>query len=231
MSQRPKIGREDVDQIVQNVNEARGECGIDPVTAANLGFVRGRSPKHDVIVGLERYEVTPGQFALFHYMTQTPDNKAGTRYVRVDFSKTLTLIPIINGKILLLNRFRHGTKGLRWNLPRGWSMPELTTHEDRVHEMLVRRLGAATVNAMGSYAFEYLGDLDEDDAVRETPSDVYVVTAQMDESVLPKRHGDSQLRFKPWMEAVSLVRDQSSMGAFMRFISHKGLVQDLSALR
>lgn len=66
-----------------------------------------------------------------------PDNSPGT-YIRIlpaNGKNGTVIIPVVNGKILLINHYRHALRRFSWELPRGFAEDDLDAIENAKKEL------------------------------------------------------------------------------------------------
>jgi len=90
-------------------------------TGRALGVVY-ESPYHLIVVDLMVND--NGEYFTYLRILNPNGNRNG-----------VVMIPFCNNKIVLLRQFRHGTRKLEWELPRGFAEPNLTAKETAAKEI------------------------------------------------------------------------------------------------
>lgn len=208
----------DVEEGLRQYNAYCRRYGFPEETLAGLGWVDGRAPVHDIVIGVEEVIEVRNLYVEFVLKVVYPDGNTGRRLKRVDFNRTLTVLLILNRDLMIYRQFRHGVGGPRISTLRGWSTTEDQSHEGRVRALIRERLGEDFLKELGEYTLTRIADYDEDDAMRMTPNDIYAVIKNgVRRDSLALKHAGNKFRFIDLAPVREALEDKGGIRALRVF--------------
>ncbi len=194
--------KEDVVRGLSAYNEVMKQYGFPSQTLAGIGFTENKGQDNDVVIGVEQVIHVPGLYIEVVLQTVDASGHEYRRLKRIEFKRPLIVLVVLNGNLLFYRQFRHGVSGPRLSTLRGWSAAEDQSHEARVKYLVRERLGEAFLREIHDPTIVRIADVDEDDAVRAIPTDIYaLIQNNVNIDALPRKHGGNKFHWIDLEEA------------------------------
>lgn len=132
-----------------------------------------------------------------------PDGNRGA-YVRIlakEPGSAAVILPVVNGKILLLEHYRHSLREPMWEIPRGFGERGLSPEENARKEL-------AEETGIKEVRLQYLGEVCPDSGMQGTTASIYMAQIQgsVDIKNLDEREAIMGYRLASYEELGMLVR-------------------------
>ena len=138
-----------------------------------------------------------------------PSGALGTYIRAVPFGNAsgVVILPVHNGRVILLRHFRHATRDWQWELPRGFGMPGADPADDARRE-LADELGVAAAQ------LHDLGTIYPDTGLTAAAVHLFLAEVAGEPRPADREEGISEVRHVSPAELAELIRDEKIKDGF-----------------
>lgn len=124
-------------------------------------------------------------------------------------SDHVVILPVVNGKILIMSHYRHGLQKTFWEIPRGMNEPGLSTEENAYRELLEE-------TGISDASLHFLGRTCADTGTLAIPVTIYLAEIAQDMVFAPqdKEEAISEYRLVTLQELQELIAQEEILDGF-----------------